>query len=46
MSRIVVVGAGLSGLAAGWRLRQAGHEVVVAEQSEAVGGSARSVRHG
>lgn len=46
MSRIVVVGAGLSGLAAGWRLHQAGHEVVVAEQSQDVGGSARSVRHG
>ena len=46
MSRIVIVGAGLSGLAAGWRMHQAGHEVVVAEQSEDVGGSARSVRHG
>lgn len=38
MSRIVVVGAGVGGLAAAARLAVAGHEVTVCEQAEIVGG--------
>lgn len=40
MSRIVVIGAGLSGLAAACHLRGAGHEVVVLERDAEVGGRA------
>lgn len=39
--RTVVVGAGIAGLAAAHFLRQAGHEVVVIEASERVGGKLR-----
>jgi oxygen-dependent protoporphyrinogen oxidase len=35
---VVVIGAGLAGLAAAWRLQAAGHEVSVLERSEHVGG--------
>jgi phytoene desaturase len=38
MSRIVVIGAGVGGLAAAARLAAAGHEVVVHERSAVVGG--------
>ena len=38
MSRIVVIGAGLGGLAAAARLAAAGHDVTVCEQSGAIGG--------
>lgn len=44
--RVVVVGAGLSGLAAAHRLRRAGTEVLVLERDELPGGRARSERHG
>jgi len=36
--RIIVVGAGIAGLIAGFRLRQAGHEVCVLEAADHVGG--------
>jgi protoporphyrinogen oxidase len=42
--RIVVVGAGLSGLAAAYRLKAAGHDVIVLERSAQVGGCAATVR--
>jgi predicted NAD/FAD-dependent oxidoreductase len=45
--RVAIVGAGATGLAAGRRLAGRGHEVVVYEQSRAVGGRAATCRtHG
>jgi monoamine oxidase len=41
---ILVVGAGLAGLAAAYRLREAGKRVVVVEASSGPGGRARSLR--
>jgi phytoene dehydrogenase-like protein len=40
--RVVVIGAGIAGLAAAWRLRQLGHEVVLLEAELAVGGRCRA----
>lgn len=39
---VVVVGAGLAGLAAAVRLQEAGHDAVVLERSDAVGGRVRT----
>jgi phytoene desaturase len=44
MSRVVVVGAGLGGLAVALRLQGAGHDVVVVEQRERPGGRAYRLR--
>lgn len=38
MSKIVVIGAGIAGLTAAYRLQKAGHEVVVLEAADHVGG--------
>ena len=38
MSRVVVVGAGVGGLAAAARLAALGHDVELVEQAETVGG--------
>ena len=46
MSRVIVVGAGMAGLSAGYRLQAAGHDVTVLERSTVPGGSVRSERHG
>jgi protoporphyrinogen oxidase len=46
MSRVLIVGGGLSGLAAGYRLLSCGHDVVVIEAATEVGGSVASERHG
>jgi protoporphyrinogen/coproporphyrinogen III oxidase len=43
-NRVVIVGAGLSGLAAGYRLKLAGYEVTVLERAPTVGGCAASRR--
>lgn len=40
----IVIGAGLSGLAAAYRLQQAGHEVVVLERSDHPGGRCETFR--
>lgn len=46
MSSVVVVGGGLSGLAAAYRLHQAGVEVTVLERGPNAGGRAQTERHG
>jgi renalase len=43
--RVAIVGAGVSGLAAAYRLRQLGKEVVVFEKSGVLGGRVNSRRH-
>lgn len=42
--RIIVIGAGLAGLAAGWNLREAGHEVTILEARDRPGGRVSTVR--
>lgn len=44
MKKIVVIGAGISGLAAGWYHKQRGHDVTVVEKSDRPGGWIRSIR--
>ncbi|WP_295380226.1 FAD-dependent oxidoreductase [uncultured Pseudacidovorax sp.] len=42
--RVIVVGGGIAGLGAAWRLREAGHEVVLLEKDAEPGGRCRSVQ--
>ncbi|MDX8153294.1 NAD(P)/FAD-dependent oxidoreductase [Patulibacter brassicae] len=44
--RVIVIGAGIAGLAAARRLTQRGHEVVVLEAGDGVGGRTRTVQVG
>lgn len=46
MAQIVVIGAGIGGLAAAARLAVKGHKVTIVEQSEHPGGMARGYAHG
>jgi len=45
-ARVLVVGAGIAGLTAAWRLQRAGYDVEVFEREAAPGGRMRSERHG
>lgn len=46
MSRVVIIGAGVAGLATAGLLRREGHEVVVLEKNDRVGGRAGSLERG
>jgi oxygen-dependent protoporphyrinogen oxidase len=45
-TRVVVIGAGISGLTAAWWLHNAGLDVTVLEKDSSVGGTMRTVRDG
>jgi len=44
--RVVITGAGIAGLTLGYKLAQAGRQVLVVEKELAIGGLARSFRYG
>lgn len=46
MSEVIVIGAGLTGLALAYRLKRAGVDVVIVEQADRVGGQIASHREG
>jgi len=44
--RVVILGAGLAGLSAGWELHQSGHQVVILEAQTHPGGRVHTIREG
>ena len=42
--RIAIIGAGMSGLVAGWLLKRAGHSVTIFEAKHTVGGRVKTLR--
>ena len=43
--KVIIVGAGISGLTAGKMLKDAGHEVVILESTNRVGGRIQTYRY-
>ena len=43
MARVGIIGAGITGLSAAWRLQSAGYDVVVFESSQHVGGAIKTI---
>ena len=47
MKKVIIIGAGPAGLTAGYELvKKGGYEVVILEESDAIGGISRTVRYG
>ena len=44
MKKTIIIGGGISGLSAAWRLSEYGHKVQIIEMNDQVGGLAKSVR--
>ncbi len=44
--RVLILGAGLAGLAAGWKLKNAGHDVIILEAQLHPGGRVHTIREG
>lgn len=44
MPKVCIIGAGITGLATAWQLKQAGHDCTVLESSVRVGGAIHSIR--
>ena len=44
MKKIVVIGAGISGLSVAWKLSEKGYEVKIIEMDKFIGGLARSIK--
>src|ERR1700730_13571462 len=44
--RVIILGAGLAGLAAGWELREVGHDVTILEAQLHPGGRVHTIREG
>lgn len=44
MSRVCIIGAGISGLATAWQLKQSGHQCIVLESSDRIGGAIHSIQ--
>jgi monoamine oxidase len=44
--RVLVAGAGLAGLSCAWELTKSGHDVLVVEASDRIGGHVRTLREG
>ncbi|MEZ4684929.1 MAG: protoporphyrinogen oxidase [Bacteroidia bacterium] len=45
MQRTIIIGAGITGLVAAWKLKQAGHSPILLEASGRTGGNINSQRH-
>ena len=43
--RVVIIGAGPSGLTAGLELIRRGYEVTILEETDAIGGISQTIRH-
>ena len=44
MKKIIIIGAGISGLSAAWRLSEAGYTTHVLESDKQIGGLAKSIK--